>query len=212
MAIVLLGSTSGSVTLQEPAVAGTTVLSLPASSGTFITTGSSGQSIPRAALPTGSVLQVVQTVKSDTFSTTAGAGSPATITGLSASITPTSSSNKVMVMVNFGEISGSENTTYAIFMFRNGTKINAGNAAGSRSIGTVAGGISSTTAGNWAGNSTSIMFLDSPASISLLTYTFAIGGNGIGAIIYINQDGRNSNVANDSTRTPTNIILMEIAA
>jgi len=34
MSIVLVGSTSGSVTLQEPAVAGTTVLDLPATSGT----------------------------------------------------------------------------------------------------------------------------------------------------------------------------------
>jgi len=40
MSIILLGSTSGSVTLQEPAVAGTTVLDLPATSGTVLTTGS----------------------------------------------------------------------------------------------------------------------------------------------------------------------------
>jgi hypothetical protein len=34
MSIVLMGTTSGSITLQEPAVAGSTVLELPASSGT----------------------------------------------------------------------------------------------------------------------------------------------------------------------------------
>ena len=34
MSIVLLGSTSGSITLQEPAVAGTTTINLPAVSGT----------------------------------------------------------------------------------------------------------------------------------------------------------------------------------
>jgi hypothetical protein len=39
MSIVLLGSTSGSVTLQEPAVAGTTVFNLPATSGTVVVTG-----------------------------------------------------------------------------------------------------------------------------------------------------------------------------
>jgi hypothetical protein len=37
MSIVLVGSTSGSITLQEPAVAGTTVLDLPATSGTVAT-------------------------------------------------------------------------------------------------------------------------------------------------------------------------------
>jgi hypothetical protein len=40
MSIVLLGSTSGSITLQEPAVAGTTVLDLPATSGTVLTSAS----------------------------------------------------------------------------------------------------------------------------------------------------------------------------
>jgi hypothetical protein len=40
MSIVLLGSTSGSITLQEPAVAGTTVLDLPATSGTVALTAS----------------------------------------------------------------------------------------------------------------------------------------------------------------------------
>jgi hypothetical protein len=39
MSIVLLGSTSGSITLQEPAVAGTTTIDLPASSGTMVVTG-----------------------------------------------------------------------------------------------------------------------------------------------------------------------------
>ena len=38
MSIVLIGSTSGSITLQEPAVAGSTVLDLPATSGTVALT------------------------------------------------------------------------------------------------------------------------------------------------------------------------------
>ena len=36
MSIVLVGSTSGSITLQEPAVAGTTTIDLPATSGTAL--------------------------------------------------------------------------------------------------------------------------------------------------------------------------------
>jgi|LakMenEpi03Aug12_release.lakeMendotaPanAssembly.Ray.scaffolds.fasta_scaffold872920_2 hypothetical protein len=40
MSIVLVGSTSGSVTLQEPAIAGSTVLTLPATSGTVLTSAS----------------------------------------------------------------------------------------------------------------------------------------------------------------------------
>jgi hypothetical protein len=39
MSIVLIGSTSGSITLQEPAVAGSTVLTLPAATGTVMVSG-----------------------------------------------------------------------------------------------------------------------------------------------------------------------------
>jgi hypothetical protein len=38
MSIVLVGSTSGSITLQEPAIAGTTTINLPATSGTLALT------------------------------------------------------------------------------------------------------------------------------------------------------------------------------
>ena len=58
MSIVLVGSTSGSCTLQEQAVAGTTVLTLPTTSGTVLTSASS---VTRSQLPVGSVLQVVST-------------------------------------------------------------------------------------------------------------------------------------------------------
>jgi hypothetical protein len=102
MSIVLVGSTSGSVTLQEPAVAGTTVLTLPAVSGTVITTGSSGQSIPKAALPTGSVLQVVSAVMTGgIFSTSSGSFVDV---GFSATITPTSATSRILILFNSGGI------------------------------------------------------------------------------------------------------------
>ena len=94
MSIVLVGSTSGSITLQEPAVAGTTVLDLPATSGTVLVGGT--QNIPKSALPTGSVLQVVSATNSTQTSIT---GSTYTDTGLTVSITPTSSSSKILVLV-----------------------------------------------------------------------------------------------------------------
>jgi hypothetical protein len=54
MSIILLGSTSGSVTLQEPAIAGTTILNLPATSGT-VDAFPSGTAIlfQQTAAPTG---------------------------------------------------------------------------------------------------------------------------------------------------------------
>jgi hypothetical protein len=87
MSIVLQGSTSGSVTLQEPAVAGTTVLTLPAVSGNVLTDTS-----PKA----GNVIQVVSATNSTQTSIT---GTSFADTSLTASITPTSSSSKILVLV-----------------------------------------------------------------------------------------------------------------
>jgi hypothetical protein len=114
MSIVLQGSTSGSVTLQEPAVAGTTVLDLPAVSGTILTTASSGQSIPKAALPTGSVLQVATTT-TDGLITTTNNGIPSTITNgvqvFSLSFTPISATS--IILVQTSAITVSEVTNFA---------------------------------------------------------------------------------------------------
>ena len=157
----------------------------------------------------GSILQIVSTTKTNTFSTSSGTGSPATITGLSATITPVSVSNKVLIYVHIGQVSGSSDTTWGIFMFRNGTKIFNGDAASNRALGTIAGGIPSTGA-TWRGNPALIMYLDSPSSTSSLTYTFSLGTNG-SSTVYINQDGRDNDNANDATRTGSSVILMEVS-
>ena len=55
MSLVLIGSTSGSITLQEPAVAGTTTLNLPATSGTVVVSGTTptlnGITFPATQVP-----------------------------------------------------------------------------------------------------------------------------------------------------------------
>ena len=157
----------------------------------------------------GAILQVVQTVKSDAFSTSAAQSTPATITGLSATITPQAANSRILVQVNFGILSSNTDSTYGILMYRNGTRIAFGDAAGSRLQSTIAGGYG-TAGASWRGSSNSIQYVDSPATISACTYTFAYGGNG-SAIVYLNMDGRNTDAPNDSERTITTLILMEVA-
>ena len=115
MSIVLVGSTSGSCTLQEQAVAGNTVLTLPTTSGTILTTGSSGQSIPKAALPTGSVLQVVN-AKYNTEVTTAS--NTYVDTGLTATITPLFASSKILVLIDQGGVRKLTNSATAAVSLR----------------------------------------------------------------------------------------------
>jgi hypothetical protein len=88
--LILNGSTSGSVTLSSPAVSGTTTLTLPTTSGTVLTSASN------TGFPAGSVLQVVSATTTTTTTTTS---TSYVDTALSASITPSSSSNKVLVIV-----------------------------------------------------------------------------------------------------------------
>jgi hypothetical protein len=200
MSIVLVGSTSGSITLQEPAVAGTTVLDLPATSGTILTTGSSGQSIPKAALPTGSVLQVVQTTKTDTFSTSST--SKTDITGMSVSITPTNSSSKILVIASINY--GGTDYNYYCDLLRGSTVLNAP-SSGSNPCTISLCGITTTTYQILSGG---ISFLDSPATTSSTTYKLQIACQSSGTF-YLNRSARDG--ANDSVCSST-ITVMEISA
>jgi hypothetical protein len=194
-AVVIAGDTSGSITLDAPAVAGTTTLTLPATSGTVLTTTS-----PKA----GNVIQVVQATKTDTFTTTST--SFTTITGLSASITPVSSSNKILVIIS---VNGSQqvnvNDVY-LGIFRNGTQIALGDASGSRIRST--GQLMTSNAG-WS-TTVTFNFVDSPATTSSITYTVQTRTNGTGTS-YINRGATDSDGSIGSGRTPSSIILMEIA-
>ena len=179
MSIVMVGSTSGSITLQEPAVAGNTVLTLPAVTGTVLTTTS-----PKA----GNVIQVV----SATYNTsTAITSSTFVATGLSASITPTSSSNKILIIAS-GTIynSGTNQTDYTIF--RNATT----NLCPTSGRG-FAEAYSPSASGQ--GGQISAVFLDSPSTTSSTSY--ALYGLTSGAISYFAING-----------STCSIVLMEIAA
>jgi len=176
MSIVLVGSTSGSVTLQEPAVAGTTVLDLPATSGNVVVDSATQTltnksiaatqltgTIAAARLPTGSVLQVVSTTKTDTFSTTST--SFVDITSLSTTITPANASNKVLVTVTL--IMGQSDVTgLTVFNLVRGST-NISQPATTPSFNGTAGAFTSASDNLMP---VSFSFLDSPATTSATTY------------------------------------------
>jgi len=190
MSIVLQGSTSGSVTLQEPAVAGTTVLTLPAVSGTVLTTGSSGQSIPKAALPTGSVLQVVSAATATLTSTTST--SYVDCTGITASITPTSATSKILVLITASGLYKASVSVQAISL-----RV----LRGASEIAAQINNMYSSTQFDFVTES-GFVVLDSPATTSSTTYKLQIRAR-VSGTVQINQD----NASDVST-----ITLMEIAA
>jgi hypothetical protein len=211
--IVVTGDTSGSITLSAPAVAGSNTLTLPANTGTVLTTASSGQSIPKAALPTGSVLQVLQTIKTDTFSEALGANTNSTTNCIEVSITPTSSSSKILVMVS---ITGSSSYwagmgagSFQDRLVRGSTSIAIADAAGSRNrMTTRAGAYSNQVAENMSFN-----YLDSPATTSSTTYGFRLDNiDNASQTMYLNRSPTDTDSNTSIARTASSIIVMEIAA
>ena len=189
MSIVLVGSTSGSITLQEPAVAGTTVLDLPATSGTVLTSAS--QSIPKAALPTGSVLQVVNA----TYSTETTTSSTSFVdTGLSGSITPLYSTSKILVIATINGTGKGASTQMAFKLLRGSTSLFNYESSAT---------YTATIGSNYVG-SCGVEYLDSPSTTSATTYKVQFKSVG-GGIIYAQASG-----AGDGSTS--SITLMEIAA
>ncbi len=196
--VIIAGNTSGTITLDAPAVAGTTTLTLPTTNGTVLTSASS---LTASQMPTGSVLQVLQTTKTDTFSSTSA--SWVDVTGLSVTITPSSSSNKILVtgVMVLGQDSGN---IWAVRLLRNGTLINAGDASGSAGRGLMNAGYSTVH----AENPVPFTFLDSPATTSACTYKLQLFSES-GYTVWVNRTS--GNISDDrQQRTSSNIIVMEI--
>ena len=204
--IVVAGDTSGTVTLTAPATAGTTTLTLPTTNGTILTTGSSGQSIPRAALPAGSVLQVVSATKTDNQSFSLSTGTLADIADLSVSITPTSATSKILVIftVHMGCTTTTSNPY--VVLDRNGTNILLGNSVGSRTRATATAGFMASS--DYTLASVSQNFLDSPATTSSVTYKLRAGGYA-SRTFYVNSTAVNNSEGNTGT---SSITVMEVAA
>jgi len=155
----------------------------------------------KSGVVAGKILQVVSTTKTDTFATTSG--SDVSITGLTATITPISTSSKILVFVS-APFSTSTNQINSITLTRGGTPIGGGTVAGSR---TSAFRSAYTTSSN-TGGMLSGEFLDSPSSTSATTYQ--VQAKTSAGTLSFNISGGDSNLANHP-RTASTITLMEVA-
>lgn len=154
-----------------------------------------------AAIGIGGIIQVQQAVK--TTGQLITSTSLTDVTGLSVTITPTSATSKFMV---WGDIAvGGSNASYIIFqLVRNGTNIYLGTDAktyvGSRIWYPVSDG--NQDAGSMG--TATMMFLDSPATASAITYK-------IQARVTGNTGGVNRRSAGDDTSLASSLTIMEVA-
>jgi hypothetical protein len=153
------------------------------------------------------ILQVVSTAKTDTFSTNSATFT--TVTGLTATITPSSTSSKILVMAQVSIGMAPANKSYGHYkVTRGGTDIYIGDAAGSR-IQTVFGGYIQSNL-NDVLLSNSIIKLDSPSSTSALTYQVEARRGGSADLVYVNRSPGDVDDANFG-RGASSITLMEVA-
>jgi hypothetical protein len=186
--VQLAGNASGTgiFTIASPNSNTDRTLTLPDSTGTLL--NSAAQGIPKSALPTGSVLQVVNAT---TLSATSTTGSTFIATTLAASITPTSSSSKILIFGQ-GFCYGTQSQSQPqITLYRGGTDI----------VGTNYGfGDIYANASGYMEGMLPFSFLDSPATTSSTTYTIYMRNNNVGTAAFGASDRRSV------------ITLLEIAA
>jgi len=181
MSLRLNGSTSGYSELEAPAVAGDQTFTLPGTGGTLVTTASAGK-----------ILQVVNA----TYGTqTTNNTSTYADTGLTASITPTSASNKILIYVTQnGCGKATNNTSLELRLLRGATEL---------TIFASQAGATGSSATNDVG-SCSTCYLDSPNTTSSVIYKTqlrSIVGNAVVAV-------QSTNVA----AAVSTITLLEVAA
>ena len=194
--LVMTPDTSGEIKLQS---AGADIATV-SSSGITMASG-------KGLAATGHVLQVVQSTKTDTFSSSST--SYTDITGLSASITPSSASNKILVIVNFNASVTATDNWHAYQILRGATAIHIGDTASSRTVASVGTALLSATGSNNVIDNFSINYLDSPSTTSATTYKLQ-GKVQSGQSFVINRSDLDAD-ASYGLRTASSITLMEVA-
>lgn len=151
----------------------------------------------------GGILQVVSTTKTDTFSTTSTSFTD--VTGLSATITPKSTSSKIFVLADVQSGGDVHSTAQTMFrLMRDATPIAVATSVSNRTATTT--GMSANQ--QYTMESNSMSFLDSPSTTSSVTYKVQMRNTT--STFYVNRtlfDTDNSTYS----RSVSTITLIEVA-
>ena len=161
-------SGTGNFTIASPATNTDRTLTLPDNTGTILTSSSNTN------FPAGSVLQVVSSTQSLNVSTTSSSFAS---TGITASITPSSSSNKILIIVTFNVFYPYAGVDSYFAIYR-GTSTNLYQEAIGYNLGT----------GGYPVTGSTLSYLDSPSTTSSTTYNVYYKSNGSN-ILRIGADG-----------------------
>jgi hypothetical protein len=174
---------------------------------TFIVDGTTGLTFNNNTVQAsaGQVLQVVNSVKTGTQSTTSS--TYVDITDLSVSITPKFATSKILVMARINHMSESIANGMFVNLVRNSTTITSSTAGGVTDTydAWASGGGGGMSNNDRKTTSCSIDYLDSPTTTSSTTYKMQMRADS--NTVYVNRWGLNNDLASVSS-----ITLMEIAS
>lgn len=170
--------------------------------------------VPTNGLPSGAnggIIQCVQTVLTDTKSYTANSDTYTDMPGFNCTITPSSNSNKVLIVVGIGAIHQNAGTIIGKVL-RGSTDIGIGDADSNRMRTGFRMYGSSIYNGNHCG-SYHFTFLDSPATTSATTYKLQTAGESNTSYpVYLNRALNDNNSSNNyDSRAITTMTLYEVS-
>lgn len=160
--------------------------------------------VTAAGLPADTIVNVVQTTKTDVASSTDTGWVP--VSGMSATITPKTTSSKILIIVQANVSSGSSINAGGALRIYKGTSALPyyGDALGSR----IQGAAQMSTGNDWQIDTRTIIYVDSPATTDSTTYNLYWRTKS--GTQYLNR--ANSTTDNDDRCTmASSITLMEIA-
>ena len=166
-------------------------------------------SVGTSAVSSGKVLQVVSTqITAPTTVSVTTAGTFYDISGFSASITPSSSSNYILIMMMLNSGRASSGYASVFRLMRDSTPIGIGDAGGASQPRVTTGVFPFASNDDLMGFP--VIWYDNPSSTSSITYKLQVTNNIGPSTAYLNRSITDGNVVGNS-RYASQIILMEIA-
>ena len=196
-------SGTGSITIATPNTNTNITLNIPDVAGNIVTTGDTGtvtagmvSGVNTSALPSGTIAQVVSTTINTTATSSAipfDGTTPTNSEGAelsSLSITPTSSSSKILLMASF-QYDYYNSNSYAIgALFRGTTCVRASFSGYQYGV-------------------VSLYHMDSPATTSSTTYSLRGGGNA-GATVWFHSTNGGARFGGNNATLNSEFVAMEI--
>jgi len=155
----------------------------------------------------GGIIQIVQTVKTNTFAMSSNGDTWTDVTGLTVTITPTDSSNNVLVIPSVN-MAASQAHRHGFRLLRETTAIFIGDDFGDNQRALVFQGNPPTNANNYHYTP---MCLDDPGTSSAVTYKIQVRGEQSSTDVFINRT-ESTNSGGDYFRGCSTITAMEVSS